>query len=160
MITELIIVRSERERVLFAFAEPIEVSQTVRSGRLFKTKGSVGIGFGLFGTKICCINAHLSAGEESSRETQRIEELHKILMAHEIKRNHYDVVYIFGDLNFRISSLSRDLIIHELKKNNFAQVINGDQLNKALAKNFPDYPQTLKGFEEASAITFRYIIFI
>jgi hypothetical protein len=125
---------------------------------LFKTKGSVGIGFGLFGTKFCCINAHLSAGEEGSREVQRVEELHKILLAHEIKRNHYDAVYIFGDLNFRISNLGRDLIIEELKKNNFTNVIKQDQLSKALRKKFLEYPQTLKGFEEASAITFRHVI--
>lgn len=52
--------------------------------------------FGLFGTNILIINAHLSAGEESSREIQRMEELNRILVAHEINKNRYDTVYLAG----------------------------------------------------------------
>lgn len=38
----------------------------------------------------------ITKGEESSREIQRMEELNKILMAHEIKKNHFDTVYLAG----------------------------------------------------------------
>jgi endonuclease/exonuclease/phosphatase family metal-dependent hydrolase len=116
----------------------------------------VGIGFGLFGSKMLVINAHLSAGEESSRETQRMEELHKILAAHEIKRNHYDTVFLFGDLNFRVSGMTRDKIIEELRSNNLHKILMNDQLNKLLSNaNYSNLPDTLKGFAEAAAITFR-----
>lgn len=117
----------------------------------------MGIGFGLFGSKVLVINAHLSAGEESSRESQRMEELHRILTAHEIKKNQYDVVYLFGDLNFRISGLGRDQIVQELRNNKLETILGEDQLNKLLINNGPtsSLPETLIGFKEAGTITFK-----
>ncbi|XP_021944283.2 inositol polyphosphate 5-phosphatase E-like [Folsomia candida] len=144
-----------RRELVWYTCEPVDVSHTVRSGRLFKTKGAVGIGFGLFGTNILIINAHLSAGEESSREIQRMEELNRILVAHEINKNRYDTVYLAGDLNFRISGLGREKIVEELKNNNLQNILMEDQLNKLLINSSLPDTSSLKGFSEAAAITFR-----
>jgi hypothetical protein len=61
--------------------------------------------------------------------------------------------YPKGDLNFRISNLGREKIIEELKNNNLQKILMEDQLNKLLINS--SLPDTLKGFSEAAAITFR-----
>jgi len=126
----------------------------VRSGRLFKTKGGAAIYFGLFGSKFLFINAHLSAGEGREREDQRIEELYKIIttMEKSEEHEHYDGVFLCGDLNFRISQHRRADIYEHIRKCNFTPLIDTDQLTRLFLGSTS---KAMKGFQEAAFITFR-----
>lgn len=151
-----------------------ETSQTLRSGRLFKTKGFIGVAFGLFGSRFLFINAHLSAGDDVERESQRAEELKRVIMMGKRgpKNNphssssssfstkssssspKYDGIFLCGDLNFRISTLKREHILDELKNDNLEALLRHDQLRKILT-DCEMTKSSLNGFQEAASITFR-----
>lgn len=156
---------------MFLNIECSETSQTLRSGRLFKTKGFIGLAFGLFGSRFLFINAHLSAGDDLERESQRAEELKRVIASGKrgIKQttnspnpsssSKYDAKFLCGDLNFRISKLKRNEILAELKNDNLEALLRHDQLRKILTDcemtSSTGKSSSLNGFQEAATITFR-----
>jgi len=129
---------------------------SVRSGRLFKTKGAVGISFGFFGSRFLFLCAHLSAGSEEPRIHQRVEELRKILTNEKDKQlTHYDAVFISGDLNFRINGMSREDVIECLRRNHLTPLLENDELNYLFHRK-DTLPKFMEDYNEAAAITFRF----
>ncbi|CAL8102004.1 unnamed protein product [Orchesella dallaii] len=146
-----------RRDLLWFTTESVEISQTLRSGRLFKTKGFIAVGFGLFGSRFLFINAHLSAGDDSDRESQRAEELKRVIgiaKGNMSNSSSYDATFLCGDLNFRISRLKRSTILQELKNDNLDALLKDDQLNNLL-RNVEMTKSSLNGFQEAATISFR-----
>ncbi|CAG7821565.1 unnamed protein product [Allacma fusca] len=147
-----------RRDLLWFTTEPSDWTMSVRSGRLFKTKGCAGIAFGFFGSKFVFVNSHLSAGDESDRENQRIDELHKILQSYQKpsgKLNGSDAIFLSGDLNFRICRMTREDILDSLRRNRLDNVLENDQLILLLKRPPDTLPKGLQGFMEAATITFR-----
>jgi hypothetical protein len=130
------------------------MTMSVRSGRLFKTKGAAGLSFGFFGSRFLFISAHLSAGNEESRIRQRVEELRKILTSDKHAQAHYDAIFLSGDLNFRISGLSREEIMGQLRHNVLNQILEKDELNRLFHRK-DTIPKFIEDFHEAATITFR-----
>jgi len=137
----------------FCVPDPSAMSTSVRSGRLFKTKGAAGISFGFFGSRFLFISAHLSAGNEESRVRQRIEELRKILTTDK-SLLHYDAIFLSGDRNFRIADMSREQIFERLRRGNLGPILEKDELNRLFQRK-DTIPKFIDEFQEAAAITFR-----
>uniref|UniRef100_A0A7N6F685 Phosphatidylinositol 4,5-bisphosphate 5-phosphatase A n=1 Tax=Anabas testudineus TaxID=64144 RepID=A0A7N6F685_ANATE len=124
-------------------------TETTRTGLggYWGNKGGVSARMSVFGHTICFLNCHLPAHMENSE--QRMEDFESILQQQQFEGQaatgvlDHDVVFWFGDLNFRIDDLDMQVVKSAIDNNKFSIMWEKDQLN--LAK---DSETVLEGFQE------------
>ncbi|KAI4878614.1 hypothetical protein NFI96_019052 [Prochilodus magdalenae] len=116
-------------------------------GGIWGNKGGVSARMSVFGHSICFLNCHLPAHMENS--DQRMEDFESILQQQQFEGQaatgvlDHDVVFWFGDLNFRIEDLEMHVVKAAIDNNKFSMLWEKDQLNMA-----KDNETVLEGFEE------------
>ncbi|XP_072520851.1 inositol polyphosphate 5-phosphatase K [Salminus brasiliensis] len=116
-------------------------------GGIWGNKGGVSARMSVFGHSICFLNCHLPAHMENS--DQRMEDFESILQQQQFEGQaamgvlDHDVVFWFGDLNFRIEDLEMQVVKAAIDNNKLSVLWEKDQLNMA-----KDSETVLEGFEE------------
>ncbi|NXY79800.1 PI5PA phosphatase, partial [Glareola pratincola] len=116
-------------------------------GGYWGNKGGVSIRLSIFGHMVCFLNCHLPAHLEKAE--QRKEDFATILHMQQFEGHaasgilDHDLVFWFGDLNFRIESLDIRFVKYAIDSNILSQLWEKDQLN--IAKS--TWP-VLSGFQE------------
>nr|XP_060641323.1 phosphatidylinositol 4,5-bisphosphate 5-phosphatase A isoform X1 [Anolis sagrei ordinatus] len=116
-------------------------------GGYWGNKGGVSVRLAIFGHMVCFLNCHLPAHMEKAE--QRREDFTTILHLQQFEGPSatgildHDLVFWFGDLNFRIESLDIRFVKYAIDSNMLHQLWEKDQLN--IAKS--TWP-ILKGFQE------------
>lgn len=124
-------------------------TETTRTGLggYWGNKGGVSARMSVFGHTICFLNCHLPAHMENSE--QRMEDFESILQQQQFEGQaatgvlDHDVVFWFGDLNFRIDDLDMQVVKSAIDNNKFSVLWEKDQLNMA-----KDSETVLEGFQE------------
>ncbi|XP_065548480.1 phosphatidylinositol 4,5-bisphosphate 5-phosphatase A [Lathamus discolor] len=116
-------------------------------GGYWGNKGGVSVRLSIFGHMVCFLNCHLPAHLEKAE--QRKEDFATILHMQQFEGRvasgilDHDLVFWFGDLNFRIESLDIRFVKYAIDSNILSQLWEKDQLN--IAKS--TWP-VLSGFQE------------
>uniref|UniRef100_A0A8C6JHZ1 Phosphatidylinositol 4,5-bisphosphate 5-phosphatase A n=2 Tax=Melopsittacus undulatus TaxID=13146 RepID=A0A8C6JHZ1_MELUD len=116
-------------------------------GGYWGNKGGVSVRLSIFGHMVCFLNCHLPAHLEKAE--QRKEDFATILHMQQFEGSvasgilDHDLVFWFGDLNFRIESLDIRFVKYAIDSNILSQLWEKDQLN--IAKS--SWP-VLSGFQE------------
>ncbi|NWI65230.1 PI5PA phosphatase, partial [Todus mexicanus] len=116
-------------------------------GGYWGNKGGVSVRLSIFGHMVCFVNCHLPAHLEKTE--QRKEDFATILHLQQFEGRaasgilDHDLVFWFGDLNFRIESLDIRFVKYAIDNNILSQLWEKDQLN--IAKS--SWP-VLSGFQE------------
>uniref|UniRef100_A0A8C3JPS2 Phosphatidylinositol 4,5-bisphosphate 5-phosphatase A n=1 Tax=Calidris pygmaea TaxID=425635 RepID=A0A8C3JPS2_9CHAR len=116
-------------------------------GGYWGNKGGVSIRLSIFGHMVCFLNCHLPAHLEKTE--QRKEDFATILHMQQFEGHaasgilDHDLVFWFGDLNFRIESLDIRFVKYAIDSNILSQLWEKDQLN--IAKSTWS---VLSGFQE------------
>ncbi|OCT98111.1 hypothetical protein XELAEV_18010339mg [Xenopus laevis] len=116
-------------------------------GGYWGNKGGVSIQLSLFGHMVCFLNFHLPAHMENT--DQRVDNFESILHLQQFQGPlangvlDHDLVFWFGDLNFRIEDLDLHFVKSAIQGNKLALLWEKDQLN--IAKIFKP---VLNGFME------------
>ncbi|XP_073527277.1 phosphatidylinositol 4,5-bisphosphate 5-phosphatase A isoform X2 [Phyllobates terribilis] len=116
-------------------------------GGYWGNKGGVSIRLSLFGHMVCFLNCHLPAHMENS--DQRVDNFESILHLQQFQGPlangvlDHDLVFWFGDLNFRIDDLDLYFVKSAVQGNKLSLLWEKDQLN--MAKR---YEPVLSGFME------------
>lgn len=124
-------------------------TETTRTGLggYWGNKGGVSARMSVFGHTICFLNCHLPAHMENS--DQRMEDFESILQQQQFEGQaatgvlDHDVVFWFGDLNFRIDDLEMQVVKSAIDNNKYSMLWEKDQLNMA-----KDSETVLEGFQE------------
>ncbi|KAM3867502.1 inositol polyphosphate 5-phosphatase K [Diretmus argenteus] len=124
-------------------------TETTRTGLggYWGNKGGVSARMSVFGHTICFLNCHLPAHMENS--DQRMEDFESILQQQQFEGQtatgvlDHDVVFWFGDLNFRIDELEMQAVKSAIEVNKLSVLWEKDQLNMA-----KDSETVLEGFLE------------
>uniref|UniRef100_A0A8C1KVH6 Phosphatidylinositol 4,5-bisphosphate 5-phosphatase A n=2 Tax=Cyprinus carpio TaxID=7962 RepID=A0A8C1KVH6_CYPCA len=124
-------------------------TQTTRTGLggIWGNKGGVSARMNVFGHSICFLNCHLPAHMENS--DQRMEDFESILQQQQFEGQaasgvlDHDVVFWFGDLNFRIEDLDMQVVKSAIDNNKLSTLWEKDQLNMAKGSE-----TVLEGFHE------------
>ncbi|KAJ8005645.1 hypothetical protein DPEC_G00120080 [Dallia pectoralis] len=124
-------------------------TETTRTGLggYWGNKGGVSARMSVFGHTICFLNCHLPAHMENS--DQRMEDFESILQQQQFEGQaatgvlDHDVVFWFGDLNFRIDELEIPQVKTAIDNNKLQLLWEKDQLNQA-----KDGEPVLDGFLE------------
>ncbi|KAM8886232.1 inositol polyphosphate 5-phosphatase K isoform 1-T3 [Spinachia spinachia] len=124
-------------------------TETTRTGLggYWGNKGGVSARMSVFGHTICFLNCHLPAHMENSG--QRMEDFDSILQQQQFEGQtatgvlDHDVVFWFGDLNFRIEDLDMQVVKTAIDTNKFPMLWEKDQLNMAKGSE-----TVLEGFQE------------
>ncbi|KAG7489119.1 phosphatidylinositol 4,5-bisphosphate 5-phosphatase A-like [Solea senegalensis] len=124
-------------------------TETTRTGLggYWGNKGGVSARMSVFGHTICFLNCHLPAHMENS--DQRMEDFESILQQQQFEGQastgvlDHDLVFWFGDLNFRIDDLEMQVVKSAIDNNKFSILWENDQLNMA-----KDSETVLDGFHE------------
>ncbi|CAI5447115.1 unnamed protein product [Caenorhabditis angaria] len=152
---------------LFLFARP-RISPYIKDfsvasvktgmGGATGNKGSVAFRIVVFSTSICFICSHFAAGQNEIRDRNEdfATTLKKIRfpLGRDIESN--DVVFWFGDFNYRIN-LSGDEVKNAVRNRDFAKLVEFDQLTQQKAQ-----ANTFIGFQEGDlnfAPTYKYDTF-
>ncbi|XP_044139802.1 inositol polyphosphate 5-phosphatase K isoform X2 [Bufo gargarizans] len=110
-------------------------------------KGGVTIRMSVYGHMLCFMNCHLPAHMENTN--QRLDDFERMLEAQQFDGESiggildHDVVFWFGDLNFRISDFGIHFIREVVNSNRYNLLWEKDQLNIAKKKE-----RFLQGFME------------
>uniref|UniRef100_H3BFL5 Phosphatidylinositol 4,5-bisphosphate 5-phosphatase A n=1 Tax=Latimeria chalumnae TaxID=7897 RepID=H3BFL5_LATCH len=116
-------------------------------GGYWGNKGGVSGRLSIFGYLICFLNCHLPAHMENSE--RRMENFESILQLQQFNGHlangvlDHDVVFWFGDLNFRIEDYDMHFVKYAIDNSKLHQLWEKDQLNMAKSTE-----PVLKGFEE------------
>lgn len=124
-------------------------TETTRTGLggYWGNKGGVSARMSVFGHTLCFLNCHLPAHMENS--DQRMEDFESILQQQQFEGQaatgvlDHDVVFWFGDLNFRIDDLEMQVVKSAIDNNKYSALWEKDQLNMA-----KDSETVLEGFQE------------
>ncbi|XP_038151424.1 phosphatidylinositol 4,5-bisphosphate 5-phosphatase A [Cyprinodon tularosa] len=124
-------------------------TETTRTGLggYWGNKGGVSARMMVFGHSICFLNCHLPAHMENHDE--RMEDFESILQQQQFEGQtatgvlDHDLVFWFGDLNFRIEDLEIQAVKSAIDNNKFPMLWEKDQLNMA-----KDSETVLEGFHE------------
>nr|XP_057927380.1 phosphatidylinositol 4,5-bisphosphate 5-phosphatase A [Doryrhamphus excisus] len=124
-------------------------TETTRTGLggYWGNKGGVSARMSVFGHTICFLNCHLPAHMENS--DQRMDDFESILQQQQFEGQaasgvlDHDLVFWFGDLNFRIDDLEMQVVKTAIENNKFSMLWEKDQLNMA-----KDSETVLEGFHE------------
>ncbi|XP_069817595.1 phosphatidylinositol 4,5-bisphosphate 5-phosphatase A isoform X1 [Dendropsophus ebraccatus] len=104
-------------------------------GGYWGNKGGVSIRLSLFGHMVCFLNCHLPAHMENS--DQRVDNFESILQLQQFQGPlangvlDHDLVFWFGDLNFRIDDLDLYFVKSAIQGNKLSLLWEKDQLNMA-----------------------------
>ncbi|XP_029427094.1 phosphatidylinositol 4,5-bisphosphate 5-phosphatase A isoform X2 [Rhinatrema bivittatum] len=118
-------------------------------GGYWGNKGGVSVRLALFGHMVCFLNCHLPAHMENS--DQRMDNFESILQLQQFEGPlangvlDHDVVFWFGDLNFRIEDFDMHFVKYAIDNNKLSLLWEKDQLN--MAKNIEP---VLSGFLEGA----------
>ncbi|XP_075425027.1 phosphatidylinositol 4,5-bisphosphate 5-phosphatase A isoform X2 [Ascaphus truei] len=118
-------------------------------GGYWGNKGGVSIRLALFGHMVCFLNCHLPAHMENS--DQRVDNFESILQLQQFQGPlangvlDHDLVFWFGDLNFRIEDLDLHFVKSAIQGSKLALLWEKDQLNTAKC-----FEPVLSGFKEGS----------
>nr|XP_033777811.1 inositol polyphosphate 5-phosphatase K [Geotrypetes seraphini] len=110
-------------------------------------KGGVTIRMSVYGHTVCFMNCHLPAHMENAN--QRLEDFERILEVQQFEGQSvpdildHDVLFWFGDLNFRIADHGIHFVRETINKSQFCLLWEKDQLNLAKKKE-----AILQGFME------------
>ncbi|KAG8521209.1 Phosphatidylinositol 4,5-bisphosphate 5-phosphatase A [Galemys pyrenaicus] len=127
-------------------------------GGYWGNKGGVSVRLAAFGHMLCFLNCHLPAHMDKAE--QRKDNFQTILSLQQFQGPgahgilDHDLVFWFGDLNFRIESYDLHFVKFAIDSNQFQQLWEKDQLNMAKTT----WP-ILKGFQEGPlnfAPTFKF----
>ncbi|MGH0145400.1 UNVERIFIED_CONTAM: hypothetical protein FKN15_048864 [Acipenser sinensis] len=116
-------------------------------GGYWGNKGGVSARMAIFGHMVCFLNCHLPAHMENSE--QRMEDFESILQQQQFEGQSangvldHDVVFWFGDLNFRIEALDMHFVKLSINGNKLSTLWEKDQLNMA-----KESETVLEGFHE------------
>ncbi|KAF7687574.1 phosphatidylinositol 4,5-bisphosphate 5-phosphatase A [Silurus meridionalis] len=116
-------------------------------GGIWGNKGGVSARMSVFGHAVCFLNCHLPAHMENSEK--RMEDFESILQQQQFEGQaamgvlDHDVVFWFGDLNFRIEDLEMHVVKSAIDTNKLSLLWEKDQLNMA-----KDTETVLEGFQE------------
>ncbi|KAG5840317.1 hypothetical protein ANANG_G00187530 [Anguilla anguilla] len=116
-------------------------------GGYWGNKGGVSARMTVFGHSVCFLNCHLPAHMENSE--QRMDDFDSILQQQQFEGQaasgvlDHDVVFWFGDLNFRIEDYEMHVVKGAIDNNRLSLLWEKDQLNMA-----KDSEQVLEGFHE------------
>ncbi|KAK7174007.1 hypothetical protein R3I93_003743 [Phoxinus phoxinus] len=124
-------------------------TQTTRTGLggIWGNKGGVSARMTVFGHSICFLNCHLPAHMENT--DQRMEDFESILQQQQFEGQaamgvlDHDLVFWFGDLNFRIEDLEMQVVKSAIDNNKLSILWEKDQLNMAKGSE-----SVLEGFHE------------
>uniref|UniRef100_A0A6B2KXC7 phosphoinositide 5-phosphatase n=1 Tax=Arcella intermedia TaxID=1963864 RepID=A0A6B2KXC7_9EUKA len=136
----------------------IEKSKVATQG-LTGNKGALITRFDFCDTSVCCVCAHLTAGQKQNEDRiQDVKEISALRFQNIPRTPHiysHDYIFWFGDLNFRIDLPYQD-VIGRISREDFEFLYRHDQLNKAMKTD-----QIFKGFKEGAinfAPTYKYEI--
>ncbi|XP_054858033.1 inositol polyphosphate 5-phosphatase K [Eublepharis macularius] len=115
-------------------------SQFTRTGLYgyWGNKGAVSIRMFLYGHAVCFVNCHLPAHMENA--DQRLDDFEHILELQQFEGEKvagvldHDVLFWFGDLNFRIEDYGLHFVRESINNNRFSLLWEKDQLNIAKKK--------------------------
>ncbi|XP_015221804.2 phosphatidylinositol 4,5-bisphosphate 5-phosphatase A isoform X1 [Lepisosteus oculatus] len=116
-------------------------------GGYWGNKGGVSARMAVFGHMVCFLNCHLPAHMENSE--QRMEDFESILQQQQFDGQaasgvlDHDVVFWFGDLNFRIEDYEIQFVKNAVDGNKLSLLWDKDQLNMAKGSE-----SVLEGFHE------------
>ncbi|VDD80178.1 unnamed protein product [Mesocestoides corti] len=152
---------------LYQRAAVSEVSvQSVPTGmfNVMGNKGAVGLRLTVYNHSLCFVNCHLAAGSANcERRNQDYGEICRKMMFERnslleelqfLRINDHDQVFLFGDLNYRITGLDASATLSAISRNNFTFLLDYDEL---LAQR--KLGRTLQGFSEgkiAFAPTYKF----
>lgn len=124
-------------------------------GGMAGNKGTVAVVMEYFGSTICFISSHFSAGQSHSADRDRdiLSVINDLVFPDGTGILDQDVVLWLGDMNFRVE-MNRDHACKLIMDKNFAELLRYDQL---LPRLRPGYP--FCGFQEAQigfAPTYKY----
>ncbi|KAH8873801.1 Inositol polyphosphate 5-phosphatase OCRL-1 [Schistosoma japonicum] len=120
-------------------------------------KGAVGIRLTIFNSSMCFINCHLAAGEANlDRRNQDFREItRKMLFEFPLNSKNmiqsserafisdHDYIFVFGDLNYRITSLDSPTVRKFIFEKDFAAILKYDELLKLMGNR-----SLFDGFQE------------
>uniref|UniRef100_A0A5K4ESV2 Putative ocrl type II inositol 5-phosphatase n=2 Tax=Schistosoma mansoni TaxID=6183 RepID=A0A5K4ESV2_SCHMA len=109
-------------------------------------KGGVSLRLTIFNTSLCFVNCHLAAGKEKiDRRNQDFKEIVRKMsllfpinpkrLPFPMKKSYisvHDVIFLFGDLNYRITGLDSDNVRRLVRQNNYVSLLKNDELSKEL----------------------------
>lgn len=144
--------------VLMPFITNVEAGyEATGLGNVVKNKGGVAVGMTVFDTSIVFFNCHLAARPSKGRMKLRNKNMHTILhsMATKMGFTHYDtlnsfdLVYILGDLNYRVTNQSREAILETIDAKKYFKLFPNDQLGQQracgnIAFTFTEAPITFR----------------
>ncbi|XP_063002497.1 inositol polyphosphate 5-phosphatase K isoform X2 [Elgaria multicarinata webbii] len=127
------------QQVHLPFIQDVQ-SQFTRTGLYgyWGNKGGVTIRMSLYGHSICFLNCHLPAHMENAE--QRLDDFEHILEMQHFEREEipsvleHDILFWFGDLNFRIEDYGLHFIRESINNRRFSLLWEKDQLNMAKKK--------------------------
>uniref|UniRef100_A0A094ZG43 Type II inositol 1,4,5-trisphosphate 5-phosphatase n=1 Tax=Schistosoma haematobium TaxID=6185 RepID=A0A094ZG43_SCHHA len=107
-------------------------------------KGGVCLRLTIFNTSLCFVNCHLAAGKEKiDRRYQDFKEIvRKMSLLFPInpkrfpfptKKSYFsihDVIFVFGDLNYRITGLDSDNVRRLIRQNHYVSLLKNDEFVK------------------------------
>ncbi|XP_026576935.1 inositol polyphosphate 5-phosphatase K [Pseudonaja textilis] len=117
-------------------------SQFTRTGLhgYWGNKGGVSIRLSLYGHSVCFLNCHLPAHQENAK--QRLDDFEHILEMQHFEEKKFpsaldhELLFWFGDLNFRIEDYGLHFIRESISSSRFNLLWEKDQLNMARKKAF------------------------
>ncbi|CAH8626885.1 unnamed protein product [Schistosoma rodhaini] len=109
-------------------------------------KGGVGIRLTIFNSSLCFVNCHLAAGEANlDRRNQDFREItRKMLFEFPMNSKNsiqssekafisdHDIIFVFGDLNYRISGLDSPSVRKSIFEKDFSSLLKYDELLKLM----------------------------
>ncbi|XP_061461439.1 inositol polyphosphate 5-phosphatase K isoform X2 [Rhineura floridana] len=115
-------------------------SQFTRTGLYgyWGNKGGIAVRMSVYGHTICFLNCHLPAHMENAE--QRLDDFERILEMQQFEGEKisnaldHDILFWFGDLNFRIEDYGLHFIRESINNSRFSLLWEKDQLNMAKKK--------------------------
>ncbi|GAA50762.1 phosphatidylinositol-bisphosphatase [Clonorchis sinensis] len=136
---------------LFRHSNPSEmVTQLVPTGvfNMMGNKGGVGLRLTIFNTALCFVNCHLAAGEANlERRNQDFQEIKRKMVfgrqsdaenpnrIDQLTIHDHDIVFVFGDLNYRISGLDSTTVRNLVDRKDYDHILGYDELIKQCVSN-------------------------
>ncbi|XP_014911453.1 inositol polyphosphate 5-phosphatase K-like isoform X2 [Poecilia latipinna] len=153
-----VLVTSERMQglILLVFAKYFHLpflrgvqTETTRTGLggYWGNKGGISARMTVFGHSVCFLNCHLPAHIENHED--RMYDFESILQQQQFDSQgatgvlDHDIVFWFGDLNFRIEKMDIQAVKSAIENNKYSMLWENDQLNMT-----KDSETVLEGFQE------------
>ncbi|VDP73521.1 unnamed protein product [Echinostoma caproni] len=131
---------------IFSHANASELAiQLVPTGvfNVMGNKGAVGLRLTLYNTAICFVNCHLAAGEANlERRNQDFQEIKRKMvferraasknptLVDHLGIQSHDIVFVFGDLNYRISGLDSAKVREHIEHMEYDYILGFDEARR------------------------------